>query len=591
MEDKILINSQPDVKALILEMSESKPFNTLKFLINQMPSQVERNLLMLEPGWAVDFLKNLKDNHQRDQFIDFLIENKFDFYSFYKAPSSYYWGHKAENPRQVFYTLIEHVSDETSAKIYEHVHNIIPDIFSLSENKNIYPLHKAYEKRKIKTAEKLHQLYNFDLNKKDEKGYTIEHYSRDFPALVELYSKEKNLDSFEPLFRWFENQMNNLVKITDRNFEIDNFINTKFNSFNRLEQETFLAASVGSKTNYYFKKILKTMGYNRLKDYKAQYVQPWSQLHKCKNASMIEDFIKHGHSLFDFCATSKKTFLEALFSSYLNNYQRTTNNKIKDLLKSTQQDFFEHCIKPLDNKILSQLQERKEDGVITNLYPSPNHTNFSLLTYSHLGEKAGEDYYRYYLDKMFNNHDLNKIFFEPKDNWPEDMLDKHINLLGKTWFADSVFSNSVPSFEKNKSVFLSNAQYVLTYNPTYFHVSSGQLFRHHLDCFEHAQQINPDKKIEKAFVSQYFDLLKSMSNEISFLSLRENNVAYDLIIKVAEYCADEPTLDWTGFTEHLNKISEKPISSDAKNLCSILYNYGLSHSLKEKNMNLKKMKL
>jgi len=580
--------SEEEIKKSLQDFSEGNYFPLFRLALTSISNQKE---ILANPEFVLNVFKKIKNDEDKNHFVDLLIEHKIDFGQGYIENNSSnlhsfkgYWKLKELNSIPLFFLIIPHLNDDQTAKIIEsncinELNNhpqinsftkaLIRHFFEKGHSKSILELLKLKEKKYI----------NFDLTLLEEvekKFFDKERTLKEYLYLDTL----KNPTLLYPYCRLTDDKLVNISKKwlkyhLDRNRTnygiINKFIKTTFKQLNKQEQESVIPYMLyGTEDLSLLNTALKEYGCEDIISYKPQKYPLWIKAEKHKNKKIYNFFLENNTDIFDFCKENNKTFVEVMVNGL--KFIELTVKKEKILRKIFESQRIDY------RTFISRLFEERidEDGQKFN--------NFSLLVNSKswiiidaINLKI-EDLEHYSI--KFKPYRYEKLSLKDKIELMNDVVDK--TFLAKCYLPKNIYlSEYVKEKEINFNLYMSK---IFTFN------KGIHIIDKHLSLLE---QIDFD---QYDYRTKYFKIVKQMFDFDSTFKININSDIYKTYVKIIDYVGTDRSLDWKSVKTYLEQekfiVNQDSFSEGGLHLYKYLYKTALSNTLKQSDkIEIKKFKI
>jgi hypothetical protein len=345
--EKIIMNE-------LLALAQNNPLPVLQLLSKLDPISVREQVCSTSPHFFFEALNHYHDSN--GELTRFCLQNGYNPKQQYTKKVDPYG-----NPGLVSIDKIgvEHYSDYIHAwkrhsdkVIYELTLHVGQDYIRELDAKGVPLLLKAYEKGFPETVKLLTQ---WGINPEEPKSMAHEGYNLHVAIgnktdMQQLYFSLKNstnqsIDNtgatstvdelqFKHISQWIHTEIEKLQNYKDDYHTKKIIENMAINlpTLNREQQEQIIAKTLIHNNTTFYKKALDIIG-EKVKSYRAQFVQPWSYLSESPSHQFVKLFLEQNVPLDSYDSFKKISYIESL-SQKLKEWGYRDGNKYDTFSKS-----------------------------------------------------------------------------------------------------------------------------------------------------------------------------------------------------------------------------------------------------------------
>lgn len=256
----------------------------LKYIKENSLTEFNEQLHHINENKETFFSSIISDRyHIEKEAIDFLIEEKYEFFKKIQLQSDKY--------TYDFYTGFYKLNDDCILNILQHEYKKNTNVLDILSSTG--GLHLIFRQKHIKSLDFLFS-HNIDRNSVNHQGKTIEQISLENKDLQIIYNNLKkkyfNSDEAKPIsetISWLEAE----IKNSQNNKEYDytfpfNFLKEELKKYSREEQEEIISYLPLFKKLSFTNKALSLLG-EKLKTYQHKFIPIWDKLDKADSGDLF----------------------------------------------------------------------------------------------------------------------------------------------------------------------------------------------------------------------------------------------------------------------------------------------------------------
>ncbi len=549
--------------------SEGKHLPLIKQLLIESYSDtfIENQTLIM------GFLRQLEKTNETSEFIEFLMERRFNFFTPLQSPENIsnkkalndFWGMELKDNYPFFLFLGPYLKEEDLSKIIKNY-----DFFNIDNDVKqeiCNPLVVSLMKKSWNTCltnlneeyffiSNLDRYENLYVNPSDPDGEKInlERFffkaTIDNPSLINNYTKIFYNTLEQTAEKWF---FHHLEQDKQNIPLIKNFLDTVLPELNQEGKEMIIAQTLYKTENLdLFKHASAKVGATSLKDYSPTTIPVWKYSQEHKNNFIFRKLLANGVDVFDYNSRNNKVFLLSILDS-------THPREIKDQLNSLKIPFESLVPRLFEEKIDNHNNTTNPFSILLGTADSKINPilNLTLEDLSHKSKKFKAERYQ----ELSINEKLQLL---------SDILEE--TFLKPVYVNTDFYYRSVQNKKINLNLWINNDYYLN--DPIH-------LIEEHLNLLSQAN----DKTFEKYkyMTAKYFPALETMFEYYSVQNIRKDTPIYNMYIKMIDFVSIDKNLDWNNVLTHVQKTYEKKdsLSEGANSILSYLNKISLSYQIQQ----------